>query len=76
VLVLNEQPLCQIAKICVERLGHVALSTCVDHIVPLAAGGTDAFENLQGACSDCNEWKARTSDQQLAAEHKSKASKP
>lgn len=61
-LVLNEQPLCQIAKVCVERLGHPALSNCVDHIVPKAAGGTDDWDNLQGACTDCNEDKARTAD--------------
>lgn len=68
-LVLNEQPLCQIAQICVQRLGHVALSNCVDHIIPIAAGGNDEYENLQGACSDCNEHKARTSDKQMVAEY-------
>jgi hypothetical protein len=26
----------------------------IDHIVPLAAGGTDALDNLITACSDCN----------------------
>lgn len=30
----------------------------VDHIVPRASGGTDAFINLVAACSDCNQRKA------------------
>ena len=29
----------------------------VDHIVPVAAGGTDELENLVTACADCNQGK-------------------
>ena len=29
-------------------------SVTADHIVPRCQGGTDAFDNLAGACSRCN----------------------
>jgi hypothetical protein len=41
---------------------------CIDHVVPLARGGTSAAENLAAACSSCNaskrdmtveEWRQR-----------------
>jgi 5-methylcytosine-specific restriction protein A len=72
-LVLNDNPFCVIAKVCVERYGHQRPSDCVDHVIPIAAGGTDDYDNLRGSCTDCNEWKARTLDRQLvqAAQRKS-----
>jgi 5-methylcytosine-specific restriction endonuclease McrA len=30
----------------------------VDHIIPLAMGGTSALDNLQVLCEDCNRLKA------------------
>lgn len=32
----------------------------VDHLIPVALGGTDAPENLATACADCNQGKAST----------------
>lgn len=32
----------------------------VDHVVPVALGGTDTADNLVAACSDCNAGKAAT----------------
>lgn len=32
----------------------------VDHIIPWAEGGTDAFENLQPLCTECHLIKSRT----------------
>jgi 5-methylcytosine-specific restriction endonuclease McrA len=31
-----------------------AAATCVDHIIPLARGGSDEYTNLQAACATCN----------------------
>lgn len=44
-LVLAEEPLC---RWCGQP------STCVDHIVPRASGGTDGRANLAGSCQPCN----------------------
>jgi hypothetical protein len=35
----------------------VGIPMVVDHVLPLAAGGTSAFENLCLACYRCNEFK-------------------
>lgn len=51
--VLAARPLC---KMCDDR-GRVTLATEVDHIVPKAKGGTDAWDNLQPLCSDCHREK-------------------
>jgi 5-methylcytosine-specific restriction protein A len=61
-MIIRRDPFCMIAKVCVERTGRPAPSTCTDHIIAKANGGTDHDDNLQGACRDCNEWKARTID--------------
>lgn len=45
-VVLAEQPLCLLC----EEEGRVGASTCVDHIRPRAAGGTDDRSNLRGLC--------------------------
>jgi 5-methylcytosine-specific restriction enzyme A len=48
---LSEDPLCRIAKLCVERFGVRMPSTDVDHIIPIREGGDPwASDNLQGAC--------------------------
>jgi 5-methylcytosine-specific restriction protein A len=59
---LREEPFCQIAKVCVERTGHPAPATCVDHIVAMSNGGSESYDNLQSACEDCNQWKASAVD--------------
>jgi 5-methylcytosine-specific restriction protein A len=59
--IFNRDPLCKIARICVEKFGDVAASTEVDHIIPFRGQG-DFFDesNLQGACHDCHSWKTAT----------------
>mgnify|MGYP003651026733 CR=1 FL=1 len=54
-MILNRHPLC------VHCDGSVA-ATEVDHIVPRAAGGNDAPENLQGLCKSCHSRKTATED--------------
>jgi 5-methylcytosine-specific restriction protein A len=52
--ILNRDPLC------VNLFGikdHVALSTDVDHILPVAQGGTEDASNLQGLCHSCHSRK-------------------
>ncbi len=46
--------------LCVEcdRLGRVTLATQRDHIIPLAEGGTDGDDNVQGLCRACHEGKS------------------
>jgi len=40
---------------CAIRLpGCEGVATTVDHIVPVADGGTDALSNLRPACEHCN----------------------
>ena len=47
--------------LCVEcqRLGRVTLATQRDHIIPLAEGGKDDDENVQGLCHDCHDVKSQ-----------------
>ena len=40
-----------------ERNGRVSVATIRDHIVPLAEGGTDDPENIQGLCQACSDAK-------------------
>ena len=40
-----------------ERLGRVTLATQRDHIKPLAEGGTDDDDNVQGLCRACHDGK-------------------
>jgi 5-methylcytosine-specific restriction protein A len=37
-----------------QARGYVALATQVDHIRPLAEGGTHALENLRSVCTTCH----------------------
>jgi len=56
--ILARDPLCRIAKICVELYGQVKKSTQVDHVIPMADGGDPFLDsNLQGVCDDCHAWK-------------------
>ncbi len=48
--VLSEEPLCMACR----AQDRVSAATEVDHIVPIAEGGTDERENLQGLCSGCH----------------------
>ena len=45
--------------LCVEcrRHGRVTIATLRDHIKPLAEGGDDSDDNVQGLCHDCHEEK-------------------
>lgn len=52
-LYLQQFPLC----VDCDRQGRIRLADQVDHIVPLAKGGTDAFNNLQGLCVECHQIK-------------------
>jgi 5-methylcytosine-specific restriction protein A len=52
----REEPLC---RACLAA-GRVSATTEIDHIVPLAKGGTNDRENLRGLCKDCH--RAVTSD--------------
>lgn len=47
-------PLCAECR----RLGRVTLATQRDHVVPLAEGGADDENNVQGLCDDCHEGKS------------------
>lgn len=47
--VLRRDPICQMCE--------KNPSKEVDHIVPLAEGGDDSMENLQGLCSSCHSAK-------------------
>lgn len=42
----------------VDRLGDEPFQPVIDHIVPLARGGTNVIENLQLLCFKCNSVKA------------------
>lgn len=55
-LVRSEEPLC---RRCTAE-GRVSATTEVDHIVPLAWGGTNDRGNLQGLCDDCHATKSQS----------------
>jgi 5-methylcytosine-specific restriction protein A len=42
-----------------ERQGRVAPATQRDHIIPLAEGGSDDDDNVQGLCRDCHDAKSK-----------------
>lgn len=48
------------APLCAEcrRKGRVTLATERDHIKPLAEGGTDTDDNVQGLCGPCHDAKS------------------
>lgn len=45
-----------------QHPGQVVAATEVDHILPKARGGTDAWENLQSLCGSCHSHKTATQD--------------
>lgn len=47
------------AKWCCASCGSIAVKGEVDHIIPLAKGGTDDDDNLQLLCLACHEKKTR-----------------
>lgn len=53
-LVLRAAPLC----VACQANGVLRPATQVDHIVPLARGGTDEVHNLQGLCRECHDDKS------------------
>lgn|SRR5690348_2978009 len=64
--ILRRDPFCRLGVICdPDKTGRVAPSTEVDHIIPREAGGSDADENLQGACKACHSWKTATQDSEF-----------
>ena len=52
-MILAQQPFCVMC----QRAGRVVAATDVDHIVPLAEGGTSAADNLQPLCHSCHSAK-------------------
>lgn len=42
-----------------ERQGRVTLATQRDHITPLAEGGADDNDNVQGLCEACHDAKSK-----------------
>lgn len=53
--VLKEEPLC---RLCLAR-GISRASVMVDHIKPLAWGGSDERANKQGLCKPCHDEKSK-----------------
>ncbi len=48
--IMKGEPLCRMCR----EVGKTKLATLVDHIKPIADGGTDALDNLQPLCSTCH----------------------
>ena len=57
-LVLDAEPLCRSC----DTAGHIEMATQVDHIIPLARGGTNAMMNLQPLCATCHARKTAQDD--------------
>jgi 5-methylcytosine-specific restriction protein A len=58
--ILQRDPLCKIADLCVRRYGTALPSAEVDHIVPIRSGGAELDpDNLQGICHNCHSQKTR-----------------
>ena len=57
-LVIHREPLCRQCK----KEGRLTLATEVDHIIPLAQGGTNELDNLQPLCHSCHSRKTAKED--------------
>lgn len=58
ITILNRDPLCKIANLCVKRYGRPVASEVVDHVLPVRQGGEMwDVNNLQGACKACHDHK-------------------
>lgn len=57
---LNQDPVC--ADPDGRHPGQVVAAMQVDHIIPLAQGGTNAMDNLQSLCYSCHSHKTATQD--------------
>jgi 5-methylcytosine-specific restriction enzyme A len=55
----RENPLCVLC----QAEGRVTLATQRDHIKPLAEGGTDTEDNVEGLCEACHEAKSQAEAQ-------------
>lgn len=55
---LAAEPLCRHC----DELGYIRASEEVDHIIPLAYGGTDTDDNVQCLCKECHEIKSAHED--------------
>lgn len=53
---------CFICNWCCARLTHKQV--VIDHVMPLALGGTDELSNLTVACADCNAMKGAREPQE------------
>lgn len=63
---LRHNPLCVMC----EAHGVTTAATLVDHIVPLADGGTHAVGNLQSLCVQCHARKTGQDVRQRRATHR------
>lgn len=61
--VMAEEPLC---RTCLKN-NRTTPSAEVDHIVPLAEGGSDTRSNKQGLCKPCHEAKSAAERAEAAA---------
>ena len=52
----RENPLC----VQCEKEGRISLATELDHIVPIAHGGSESDSNRQGLCRYCHDAKSAT----------------
>ncbi len=65
---IDRHPLCEE---CLKR-GITKCTEEIDHIVPLAFGGTDTDDNIQGLCLDCHQIKSASEN----ASHEGAATHP
>ncbi len=57
--ILQRDPICVIADLCVKYYGTALPSSDVDHIIPYRAGGAPYdLSNLQGLCKFCHSKKS------------------
>ena len=64
----NANPLCAEC----ERQGRVTVATIRDHIIPLAEGGQDTADNIQGLCEECHNKKTAAESKRGASNHQNR----